>query len=107
MLECNFQIDTPVGASWYASFIPLGGSQAPFRFFQSADDMGEGTLTIEGKVGSKSTLYIAPSEDTIEENNLALLKIVVRTPDNRTILVQSLMPKESKVKEGFIIIQSK
>ena len=104
-LECTFTIDTPVGAKWYASFIPLKGNLDAFRFY--SEEYPDGATEMTGELGKEAILTIGPARADIVENNYALLKIVVRTPDGRTILVKSLMPEESTTKEGFTIIQSK
>lgn len=93
----DFQINSPQGATWTASLIPIEGHQDAF------------TLVEESKYGSVGT----PSKIKIKVNNQApiaprhvcILRITVQTADGRTIVVKNLVP-EGKGYEEFRIIQN-
>ena len=93
----DFQINSPQGATWTASLIPIEGHQDAF------------TLVDGSKYGSVGT----PSQIKIKVNNQApiaprhvcILRITVQTADGRTIVVKNLVP-EGKGYEEFRIIQN-
>lgn len=93
----DFQINSPQGATWTASLIPIEGHQDAF------------TLVDGSKYGSVGT----PSQIKIKVNNQApiapkhvcILRVTVQTADGRTIVVKNLVP-EGKGYEEFRIIQN-
>lgn len=93
----DFQINSPQGATWTASLIPIEGHQDAF------------TLVDGSKYGSVGT----PSQIKVKVNNQApiapkhvcILRVTVQTADGRTIVVKNLVP-EGKGYEEFRIIQN-
>ncbi len=87
-IRCEFEIATPSGAMWHASFIPVSGDVNAFGF-ASANTSGSVVTSpfAEGKVGEKATLTIRPLGSNLTQNNVAILRIVVKTTDGRTIAV--------------------
>lgn len=87
-IRCEFEIATPSGAMWHASFIPVSGDVNAFGF-ASANTSGSVVTSpfAEGKVGDKATLTIRPLGTNLTQNNVAILRIVVKTTDGRTIAV--------------------
>ena len=87
-IRCEFEIATPSGAMWHASFIPVSGDVNAFGF-ASANTSGSVVISpfAEGKVGEKATLTIRPLGTNLTQNNVAMLRIVVKTTDGRTIAV--------------------
>lgn len=72
-LECRFFIETPEGATWYASFV--GGDINSFEF--------DGANS--GPVGQEATLTIKAKNSTISTSQMAYLDIVIVTADGRTL----------------------
>lgn len=72
-LGCTFKIDTPVGATWHASFV--GGDINSFEFMGASS----------GPVGTDATLQIKAASNSISESQMAYLDIVIRTADGRTL----------------------
>lgn len=103
-LSCSFKIDTPEGSKWYAFFHPIDGNPDAFMFV--TDEHPEGVSTLTGELGKMAKLSILPKASSITRTNKAYLRIVVRTPDNKTLEVPSLMPEGLQARKGFIIIQS-
>ena len=80
---CEFQIDTPSGATWTASIIPIEGSTDAFV-------IDEGYKY--GNVGVNSTIRIRVAySKPIQNRNIAKLRITVQTADERTIIA-NIMP---------------
>ena len=79
---CTFGLLTPTDGTWQASLIPVGGVTDAFEFvgnnsgFIGKTGTGQVTLTIKAKYA-----------DVYNENNAAKLRIVVRTKDGRTLVV--------------------
>lgn len=97
----TFQIDTPVGATWYASF---EGDKEAFAFL---DANGNEVTSVSGEVGELATLRIVTTEEHVSEMKSVSLKIVVRTMDGRTIMVnKDLMPEALSNKEFYQIRQN-
>jgi hypothetical protein len=100
---CQFNIRTPVGATWTASLIPLTASA--MDAFSIVEDSKYGV------VGTEDWQYVKikiNNPDPISARNACLLRITVQTPDGRTIVVKNLMPKaaaDNKIEE-FTIIQN-
>lgn len=82
-IKCEFKIDTPSGAMWHASFIPVSGDANAFGFEKN----GVISSVAEGKVGENANLTIRPLGKDLTQNNVAILRIVVKTTDGRTIAV--------------------
>lgn len=99
----QFRIATPEGATWHAEFIPQdAGSVNAFEF---VNEDGATSSTISGNVGELSTLRIHPVKTSITTNRKAILRILVKTADGRTIVVRELMPFGFE-KSEYTIIQS-
>ena len=97
----TFQIDTPIGATWYASF---EGDKEAFAFL---DANGNEVTSVSGEVGELATLRIVTTEEHVSEMKSVSLKIVVRTMDGRTIMVnKDLMPEALSNKEFYQIRQN-
>ena len=98
-LNFTFKLDTPTDATWTAEFIPLSGDSEAFVFVT-----GEGIAeTVSGQVGQQASLNIKPKNTNITQNNSALLRISVKTKDDRTIVVKDLLPDAfGEVKEYTI-----
>ena len=99
---CQFNIRTPVGATWTASLIPLTASA------MDAFSIVEGSE--HGVVGTDEMQQVKikiNNPDPISARNACLLRITVQTPDGRSIVVKNLMPKDTDdgIKE-FTIIQN-
>jgi hypothetical protein len=94
----NFHIDTPKGATWTASIIPVEGSADAFV-------IEDGTKY--GYVGVDSEIKIRVRYNKpIQGRNAAILRITVQTADMRTIIA-NLMP--SKVNDDvteYMLIQN-
>ena len=100
---CEFNIRTPVGATWTASLIPLTASA--MDAFSIVED------SKYGSVGTDETQRVKikiNNPDPISARNECLLRITVQTSDGRTIIVKNLMPKaaaDNRIEE-FKIIQN-
>lgn len=81
---CRFQIDTPKGATWTASLIPIEGHPDAFAI---VDDTKYGPVGIESEIKIKIT-----NIDPISPRHACKLRITVQTADGRTIVVNNLMP---------------
>ena len=94
---CTFTIDTPKGATWTASLIPVEGHQDAFTLLDG---------TKYGAVGVESTIKIKVNNQApIAPRHICILRITVQTSDGRTIVVKNLVP-EGKGYEEFRIIQN-
>lgn len=81
---CNFHIDTPHGATWTASLIPIEGSVDAFKIVE---------YTKYGAVGVDSQIKIIVTNDApISRRHVVKLRITIQTADGRTI-IGNLMPK--------------
>ena len=99
---CEFNIRTPVGATWTASLIPLTASA--MDAFSIVEDSKHGVVGTEKMQQVKIKIN---NPDPISARNECLLRITVQTPDGRTIVVKNLMPSETdKGIEEFKIIQN-
>ena len=99
---CKFNIRTPVGATWTASLIPLTASA--MDAFSIVEDSKYGV------VGTNEWQYVKikiNNPDPIAARNACKLRITVQTSDGRTIVVNNLMPEDTKddITE-FTIIQN-
>ena len=96
--ECNFHIDTPAGATWTASLIPIEGHVDAFV-------IEDGTKY--GAVGQNSKIKIrVTNQAPIAPRHVVKLRITVQTADGRTI-IGNLMPKETpEAITEFSIIQN-
>lgn len=94
----HFHIETPVGATWYASLIPIGeGNVDAFEFVgPNYGKVGDDHATIQIKV--KNTEDLANTQK-------AILRITVTTADGRTMVVNELAPSGATYKE-FTIVQN-
>lgn len=95
--EAYFQINSPQGATWTASLIPVEGHQDAFTLVEGAEPRLVGTLSkIKIKVNNQAP--IAPK-------HVCILRVTVQTADGRTIVVKNLV-SEDKPYEEFRIIQN-
>lgn len=94
----HFHIETPVGATWYASLIPIGeGNVDAFEFVgPNYGKVGDDHATIQ--IRAKNTSDLANTQK-------AILRITVTTADGRTMVVNELAPSGAKYKE-FTIVQN-
>ena len=93
---CDFHIETPQGATWSASLIPVEGHLDAFEFV--------GT-TANGAVGVDSQLRLTVTNQApIAPRHICILRITVQTADGRTIVVKNLVP--GKEDAEFRIIQN-
>ena len=98
-LDFKFKLDTPTDATWTAEFIPLSGDSEAFVF---VTDNGNAE-TVSGPVGQQASLTVKPKNTNITQNNSVLLRISVKTKDDRTIVVKDLLPDAfGEVKEYTI-----
>lgn len=96
---CNFHIDTPSGATWTASLIPMEGYSDAFAIVDG---------TKYGSVGIDSQIRICVTNKApIAPRHVVKLRITVQTADGRTIIAD-LMPKNDQNEElkEFKIIQN-
>ena len=98
---CNFRISTPVGATWYATFEEQKGVYNAFKFLDS--DNNEVTM-MSGNVGEPAELRIITTDTTPEVESTAVLRIAVRTKDERTIIVKKLVNGSDDAE--FTLVQS-
>ena len=100
---CEFNIRTPIGATWTASLIPLTASA--MDAFSIVEDSKYGDVGTDEMQRVKIRIN---NPDPISARNACLLRITVQTSDGRTIVVKNLMPKaaaNNKIEE-FTIIQN-
>lgn len=83
---CNFRIDTPAGATWTASLIPVEGYSDAFQIL---DNTKYGAVGVDSEVHIQVT-NMAP----IAPRHVVLLRITVQTADGRTI-VADMMPNQT------------
>ena len=83
---CNFHIDTPAGATWTASLIPVEGHADAFKILDN---------TKYGAVGVDSEIHIQVTNMApYAPKHVVLLRITVQTADGRTI-VADMMPNQT------------
>lgn len=93
----DFQINSPQGATWTASLIPIEGHQDAFTLVEGYK---------YGSVGTPSKIKIKVNNQApIAPRHVCILRITVQTADGRTIVVKNLVP-EGKGYEEFRIIQN-
>lgn len=93
----DFQINSPQGATWTASLIPIEGHQDAFTLVEGSK---------YGSVGTPSKIKIKVNNQApIAPRHVCILRITVQTADGRTIVVKNLVP-EGKGYEEFRIIQN-
>lgn len=104
---CTFNIQTPTGGTWYAMF--ANGDINSFEFVRE-DGTSLGN-TASGNVGSEATLRIRATKSASEINRAqqALLDVVVKTADGRTIKVNGLMvdPEDPSQTIKYQMVQNK
>lgn len=86
--ECTFEITSPSGFTWTASFSTIDGNPSAFKFVD-----GDGNLsdTFTGTVGiGPSTLKIKATDDNANIDSSAQLVIVVRLGEGKNIPVETL-----------------
>lgn len=112
-IRCEFTIDTPVYSTWEASFIPLEGDQNAFAFVKEVYDSATNTMvkqnvsTVSGNVGEKAELTITPLSKDLTQANKAILRIIVRTNEGRTIVVKNnILSGNTYTNDEYIIIHS-
>lgn len=93
----EFQINSPEGATWTASLIPVEGHQDAFTLI---DGSKYGSVGTEAKVKIKVN-----NQAPIAPRHVCILRITVQTADGRTIVVKNLVP-EGKDYEEYRIIQN-
>ena len=100
---CEFNIRTPIGATWTASLIPLTASA--MDAFSIVEDSKYGVVGTDNMQRVKIKIN---NPDPISARNECLLRITVQTSDGRTIVVKNLMPKAAAINkiEEFKIIQN-
>ncbi len=93
----EFQINSPEGATWTASLIPVEGHQDAFTLIDSSK---------YGSVGTEAKVKIKVNNQApIAPKHVCILRITVQTADGRTIVVKNLVP-EGKDYEEYRIIQN-
>ena len=97
-LICKFQISAPKAATWYATIVPVSGDFSAFAF-------APGSKT-SGPVGEPGEVRILTTNNNPNRNaSEAILRIVVKTVDGRTIIVKNLLPSNYTENE-FRLIQN-
>lgn len=101
----TFQIDQPADAKWTATLIPISGQLDSFKFIDENDSE---VSTVTGDVGTLKTLTIRPTGSPDAENNVASLRITIKTKEGNTKFVTpSELLKNSDVSyKEFTIIHS-
>ena len=94
----EFHIETPVGAIWRASLIPIGEGQVDAFEFVGPN---------YGKVGDEHGMIQIKAKNTenLANTQKAILRITVTTSDGRTMVVNELAPSSASFKE-FTIVQN-
>ena len=94
---CKFLINTPVGATWHATFENQQGTYNAFKFLKTTSDDAGNTVTeevtsVSGNVGEYAELRIITTQpQSLTERRSAVLRIAVRTADGRTMIVTGLV----------------
>lgn len=94
---CNFHIDTPAGATWTASLIPVEGHVDAFKI---EDNTKYGSVGVDSKIKIRVT-----NQAPIAPRHVVLLRITVLTADGRSI-VANMMPKNTPTITEYKIIQN-
>lgn len=93
----EFHIETPVGATWHASLIPIGEGQVDAFEFVDGSNTGQiGNAHAIIKIRAKNTENLANVQK-------AILRITVSTSDGRTMVVNELTPAGASYKEYTIV----
>lgn len=99
---CRFKIDTPVGATWTASLIPL--TESAMDAFSIVEN------TKYGEVGTGEWQYVkimVNNQAPMAPRHACKLRITVQTVDGRSIVVKDLMPDSAaNGVEEYTIIQN-
>ena len=98
---CKFRISTPVGATWYATFETVEGVYGAFKFL---DADGNEVPSVSGKVGDPAELSIITTNTAPTVRSSAILRIVTRTSDGRTMIVKELVPSSTNAE--YTLVQS-
>ena len=98
---CKFRISTPVGATWYATFETVEGVYGAFKFL---DADGNEVPSVSGKVGDPAELSIITTNTASTVRSSAILRIVTRTSDGRTMIVKELVPSSTNAE--YTLVQS-
>lgn len=98
--ECDFRIETPLGATWTATLIPIEGNQDGFTI---VDGYQYGAVGINSKIKIKLR---DRNQGEIVARQVSKLRIVVETADGRTIVVNNLMPNNNPKITEYTIIQN-
>ena len=98
---CTFRISTPVGATWYATFETVEGVYGAFKFL---DADGNEVPSVSGKVGDLAKLSIITTNTAPTVRSSAILRIVTRTSDGRTMIVKELV--QSSTNAEYTLVQS-
>ena len=83
---CNFRIDTPAGATWTASLIPIQGHADAFNI---EDNTKYGVVGVDSQIKIRVT-----NQAPLAPRHVVKLRITVQTADGRTI-VGDLMPEDT------------
>ena len=103
-IKCQFTIATPRYATWHASFSPVSGDVNAFGFVNGS----EVETTATGEVGKPANLTIRPLGHDLTQNNVAILRVIVKTNEGRTIVVKnSILSGKTYNNDEFRIIHSK
>ena len=95
---CNFRIDTPAGATWTASLIPVEGYSDAFKIL---DNTKYGAVGVDSEVHIQVT-NMAP----IAPRHIVLLRITVQTADGRTIVADMMPDQTDESVTEFKLIQN-
>ena len=98
---CKFRISTPVGATWYATFETVEGVYGAFKFL---DADGNEVPSVSGNVGDPAELSIITTNTAPTVRSSAILRIVTRTSDGRTMIVKELVPSSTNAE--YTLVQS-
>lgn len=117
----TFKINTPVDATWYASFegdkdafyflVPGTENDYDITSTDTSSDV-EKTLywkkstSISGAVGENVELRIITAKDHVDEQKSVQLKIVVLTADGRTIVVNDQLMPDGVNADYYTLIQN-
>lgn len=96
----EFEIDTPEGATWYASF---DGDKDAILFL---DEDGNKVSSVTGVVGEPATLKVVTNAVNVDELKSVSLKVVVITMDGRTIMANAILMPEGVDAEFYQLRQN-
>ena len=86
--EYSFEIVSPQGFSWIATFTSLEGNPRAFKFVHADNSLSD---TFTGTIGTgPTTLRIKAATDTPSESSAALLTLTVRQGEGKNIPLQEL-----------------